>query len=74
MTLCEDCGEDCKRRTRCPNCKLLVCSWCWHHSHNLFSEKVGMVVVESFVEIAKKVDAELISEGKEELKYENESS
>lgn len=36
MTQCEDCGEDCKRRTRCPRCGKLVCRWCYHHIHKLF--------------------------------------
>lgn len=35
---CEDCGDTCKRRTRCPNCKKLVCSWCYHHTHMLETE------------------------------------
>lgn len=35
MTQCEDCGDDCQRRTRCPNCNKLVCRWCYHHTHNL---------------------------------------
>ena len=33
MTECQDCGEECKRRTRCKRCKLLVCGWCLHHVH-----------------------------------------
>lgn len=37
MPFCEDpnCGEEVVRRTRCPNCKLLVCAWCFNHVHNL---------------------------------------
>jgi hypothetical protein len=31
---CEDCGDDCERRTRCVHCKLLVCRWCFHHVHS----------------------------------------
>lgn len=34
MTECEDCGDECKRRTRCKGCGLLVCRWCKHHIHN----------------------------------------
>jgi hypothetical protein len=30
---CEDCGDECRRRTRCPACDLLVCRWCYHHVH-----------------------------------------
>ncbi len=30
---CEDCLDECKRRIRCPLCKLLVCPWCRHHVH-----------------------------------------
>lgn len=31
---CEDCEDDVNgRRIRCHHCKLLVCSWCWHHVH-----------------------------------------
>ncbi len=30
---CQDCYDDCKRRIKCPRCKLLVCPWCWHHVH-----------------------------------------
>lgn len=30
---CEDCGDEAKRRTRCPRCRKLVCSWCWGHVH-----------------------------------------
>lgn len=31
---CEDCGDDALgRRTRCPNCNLLVCGWCYNHVH-----------------------------------------
>lgn len=33
---CEDCGDEMlqgQRRIRCPNCKLLVCPWCYHHIH-----------------------------------------
>ncbi len=33
MTECEDCGDDCGRRTRCPYCGLLICRWCYHHIH-----------------------------------------
>jgi hypothetical protein len=33
MTECEDCGEECRRRTRCHHCGQLVCPWCWHHVH-----------------------------------------
>lgn len=32
---CEDCGEPCKRRTRCPRCKYLLCNWCYSHVHTL---------------------------------------
>lgn len=35
MVQCQDCGDDCQRRTRCPNCGQLVCRWCYHHIHNL---------------------------------------
>lgn len=37
MVQCEDCGDDCQRRTRCPNCNNLVCRWCYHHTHRLES-------------------------------------
>jgi hypothetical protein len=30
--VCEDCGEDAKRRTR-AKCGALVCSFCLHHVH-----------------------------------------
>lgn len=36
---CEDCGDPMTgapgmaRRTRCPECGLLVCHWCWWHVH-----------------------------------------
>lgn len=33
MSICEDCGDSCRRRIRCFHCGLLVCSWCWHHVH-----------------------------------------
>lgn len=33
--LCEDCGDECKRRKKCPHCGYLVCVWCWHHIHSL---------------------------------------
>ena len=33
-TLCDDCGEDVKRRTRCKGCGKLACSYCLHHLHN----------------------------------------
>ncbi len=33
---CEDCeGDSFGRRTRCPICRLLVCSWCYSHVHNI---------------------------------------
>jgi hypothetical protein len=33
---CEDCGEVVEtRRTRCWNCKMLLCSWCYNHCHML---------------------------------------
>lgn len=35
MKTCEDCGEEAKRRTRCPNCKQLLCGWCYNHCHML---------------------------------------
>jgi hypothetical protein len=35
MTACKDCGTECIRRTRCKNCGLFVCRWCFHHSHNV---------------------------------------
>jgi len=35
MKACEDCGDEVQRRTRCPNCKKLVCRWCYHHAHRL---------------------------------------
>ena len=35
---CEDCGDECEtRRTRCPNCGKLVCSWCYYHIHGVYS-------------------------------------
>jgi hypothetical protein len=33
MPECEDCGDDCQRRTRCPHCGQLVCGWCYSHVH-----------------------------------------
>ena len=35
MPDCEDsdCGEEVRRRVLCYHCGLLVCPWCWHHSH-----------------------------------------
>ena len=33
MTECQDCADECTRRTRCGRCNLLVCSWCHHHVH-----------------------------------------
>ncbi len=31
---CEDCNEVVTtRRTRCWNCKMLLCSWCYSHCH-----------------------------------------
>jgi hypothetical protein len=30
---CEDCGDECRRRTRCLNCGMLVCRHCYHHWH-----------------------------------------
>ena len=36
---CEDCGDDVEgRRVRCPKCGVLLCSWCYHHSHKVFAE------------------------------------
>lgn len=32
---CEDCGEECKRRTRCKHCGRLVCGYCRHHFHGM---------------------------------------
>ena len=32
-TECEDCGEECRRRTRCKRCGKLVCCHCLHHTH-----------------------------------------
>src|SRR4051812_12946255 len=32
---CEDCGDECRRRTRCPACGILVCRWCYHHIHGM---------------------------------------
>jgi formylmethanofuran dehydrogenase subunit E len=29
---CEECGEPTIRRTRCKNCKKLVCTFCYNHS------------------------------------------
>lgn len=34
MAECHECGDDCKRRTRCKRCDQLVCRWCYHHIHN----------------------------------------
>ena len=34
MKICEDCGDECTKRLRCPLCKKLVCPWCRHHVHN----------------------------------------
>lgn len=34
MTKCEDCGDETKRRTKCPKCGLMVCRWCYHHLHH----------------------------------------
>jgi hypothetical protein len=34
MKECEDCGDECARRTKCPLCGLLVCPWCRGHVHN----------------------------------------
>jgi hypothetical protein len=35
---CEDCGDEVEtRRTRCPNCGKLVCSWCYHHIHGVLA-------------------------------------
>ena len=38
---CEDCGEEAGRRVRCPRCNLLVCPYCFHHTHklNIYLEK-----------------------------------
>ena len=33
MPICEDCGDERRRRIRCYHCGLLVCPWCWRHSH-----------------------------------------
>ena len=33
MKICEDCGDECKRRMRCWHCGLFVCPWCWGHVH-----------------------------------------
>ncbi len=33
MKECEDCGEECRRRYRCPYCGLLICGWCQNHVH-----------------------------------------
>lgn len=33
MKYCQDCGDECLRRKRCPHCNLLVCSHCWYHTH-----------------------------------------
>lgn len=33
---CQDCQElidDNVRRIRCANCLLLLCGWCWSHTH-----------------------------------------
>lgn len=35
MKECQDCGDQVKRRTRCKNCGLLVCRWCYHHIHKI---------------------------------------
>ena len=34
MPECEDCGDEARRRTRCPNCGKLICGWCYNHVHN----------------------------------------
>ena len=52
---CEDCGDECEtRRTRCPNCGKLVCSWCYYHVHGVYSfvasEHVGLVACQQSVE------------------------
>ena len=52
MTICEDCGDDCVRRTRCKKCKLLICRWCYHHTHNL----------EMLSKVTKEVEAEIKEE------------
>src|SRR5579872_595242 len=31
---CDDCGDECVRRKRCPRCRMLVCPWCRNHIHN----------------------------------------
>ncbi|MGA9862104.1 MAG: hypothetical protein WA383_02330 [Terriglobales bacterium] len=33
MHACENCGDEVKRRIRCQNCGLLICSWCYNHVH-----------------------------------------
>ena len=33
MVECQDCGDGCQRRRRCPHCGLLVCGWCFNHVH-----------------------------------------
>ena len=34
MVECEECGEECKRRTRCKSCGEMRCGYCLHHFHN----------------------------------------
>lgn len=31
--LCDGCGEECRRRSKCKHCGELRCAWCIHHSH-----------------------------------------
>lgn len=39
MPKCEDCGEEVKRRFKCPKCLKLICSWCWNHIHAIQEAK-----------------------------------
>jgi hypothetical protein len=43
MTHCEDCGEETKRRFRCPRCKMLICGWCWNHVHSFSKNEADAV-------------------------------